>query len=169
MTVLVSVALVILGLVDGAFSGFRSSLGRTGMVDHVASDRTALRRGAWLVVVLTTPAVLALVVDIGLRGERVHVYVQAARTFLVILAPYAATVLAALAAYAALSWELKYLASALILGPFTLVRPYVAIAATVITVLGASDWSVAVAAALATAGVLLVEPVANRLYRRRRA
>ena len=165
MTASVAGALVALGLLDGAFSGFRSSLGRTGLVDHTESDRAGLRRGLALVTLLSAPALLVLGVDVALLGEQASAYTDAGLTFLVVLTPYAASVLLALCAYGALGWKQRYLASALILGPFTLVRPYVVVAASLVGVLGAADVSVGVAAALAVAGVLLVEPVANRSFR----
>lgn len=164
MTVLVATALGVLGLLDGAFSGFRASLGRTGLVDHRTSDRAGLRRGAALVALLTTPAIFAFALDVTMLGQRTSAYVDAGLVFLAVISPYAAIVLVALTAYGALGWKQKYLASALILGPFTLARPYVAIGASVLAVLSLRDTSVGVAAGLAVAGVLLVEPVSNRRW-----
>ena len=37
--------LAVVGVLDGAFAGFRASCGRTGLVDHRAEDRRATRRG----------------------------------------------------------------------------------------------------------------------------
>jgi hypothetical protein len=89
---------------------------------------------------------------------------EAGIAFLTVVAPYAVIVTIALGAYAALDWKLKYLASALILGPFTLIRPYVCIAAVAAGILRTSTPSIAITAALAAAAVLLVEPICNRHY-----
>ena len=169
MTILVLTLLGALGLLDGAFSGFRASLGRTGLVDHTATDRAGLAQGIGLVAILAVPALAALGLDLAVLGQPASTYVDAGALFLALLAPYAALVLLALAAYGALDWQRKYLASAAILGPFTLLRPYVAIAATIIAALRAADASVGITAALAILGVLLVEPAANQRYRIRQA
>lgn len=161
MTVLVGALLVSLALVDGAFSGFRASLGRTGLVDHRVVDRRAALRGSVLSVGLAVPAVTAFSIDTTFGGEPPATYVAAGRTFLVSIAPYAVVMLLTIAAYAATTWERRYLASALILGPFTLIRPLVALAAAAYALTRHPDLSVSVAAALALVGVLLVEPLRN--------
>lgn len=164
MTLLVAFTIVSLALVDGAFSGFRASLGRTGLVDHGAQDGDAMKRGTGLVVLLAIPAIVAFVLDVSVFGQGISVYTESGLMFLTVVAPYTLVVAVALGAYAALGWKLKYLASALILGPFTLIRPYVCIAAVAAALLHTSTPGIALTAALATAAVLLVEPVCNRHY-----
>ncbi len=165
MTGLVATSLLVLAVLDGAFAGFRSSLGRTGLVRHRASDRLANLRGAALVGILLVPAIgLALMADgLGhLGGLR-----RAGTAMLVVYGPYAVLVLLALGCYALLDWRLRYLASALILGPFTLARPYVVVAGGVAAGCATADpwaWTCVV---LAVAGVLVVEPLADRLWYRR--
>jgi hypothetical protein len=82
---------------------------------------------------------------------------------LAVYLPYAVLVLAALACYGLLGWRHRFLASALILGPFTLARPAVAIAGAV-----AGAWNspilIAVLCLTSTAAVLAVEPIANRRW-----
>ncbi len=84
---------------------------------------------------------------------------------LAILMPYALAVGIALAAYALLDWRRKYLAIAIVLGPFTLIRPAVAIAAAIWGLLHAPSTAAATATVLATAAVLTVEPLENRRFR----
>jgi hypothetical protein len=61
MTVLVLLGLLTLAFLDAAFAGFRSSAGRTGLIDHRAADFRAASRGiALLSLLLVPPAALAL-------------------------------------------------------------------------------------------------------------
>lgn len=153
------VILVLLGILDAAFSGFRSAQGRTGLVDHAHEDGAGMRRGVVVFAMLSLPALAFLGIDRGLLQHGVDAYVSAADTFLLAIAPFAAVVLLALAAYGALRWELRYLASAIILGPCTFLRPYVVVAAAVVAVVRSGEVGVAVAAGLAVVAVLAVEPI----------
>ncbi len=83
---------------------------------------------------------------------------------LAVYAPYAALVLLALAGYLTLGWRSRFLASALLLGPLTLVRPAVVLAGVVVVAVAMRD-VVATALVLgAAAAVLAVEPVAGRRW-----
>jgi hypothetical protein len=73
-------------------------------------------------------------------------------------------VLAALACYATLNWQLRYLASALVLGPFTLFRPGIAILGAAVGMALGRDVVTAFAAVLSAIAVLAVEPLAGRLW-----
>jgi hypothetical protein len=72
--------------------------------------------------------------------------------------------LIALACYAALNWRPKYLASAVILGPFTLDRPVIAILGAALGVALSTGAAVATAVGLSVIAVLAVEPLAGRLW-----
>jgi hypothetical protein len=156
--------LVGLALLDGAFSGFRASLGRSGLVDHAASDREGALHGTRLVATMAIPGLLAFALDLTAGNQSASSYAEAGLIFLSLLAPYAILVILALVGYAVTGWRRRYLASALILGPFTLFRPYYVLAAATVTVLRVSDLSVTSTAVLAVAAVLLVEPIANLRY-----
>src|SRR5262249_38103932 len=56
MIIAIAIGLMLLAITDGACAGFRSSLGRSGLIRHRAADLRAARRGAALVAVLLTPA-----------------------------------------------------------------------------------------------------------------
>ncbi|MFJ9388837.1 hypothetical protein ACIRON_08460 [Nocardioides sp. NPDC101246] len=159
--------LVLLGALDAVFSGFRSAQGRSGMVDHTREDREGMLRGAGLFVLLSLPALAALAIDVLRRGRGIDAYDSAADIFLLFIAPFAAIVLLALATYGLLRWELRYLASAIILGPCTFLRPYVVSAAAVVAAVLAGEPGVAVTAALAVIAVLAVEPLLDALQHRR--
>ena len=160
----VAAALLVLALLDGAFAGFRSSVGRTGLISHRNSDERAARRGAALSIVLLSPVVVLICGEVLVRHGRMDAYTRAGTAMLTIYAPYALLVLAALGCYAVLNWRLKYLASALILGPFTLLRPGVALIGAIVGAIGANDKLVASAVALAVIAVLAVEPLADRRW-----
>jgi hypothetical protein len=166
MTVVaVAASLAGLGLLDGALAGFRSSLGRSGLVDHRARDRLAARRGLRLMAVLLAPVAVLAGGHVLLPGPwPADAYVRAGSGMLTVYVPYALVTLAALAAYVVLTWRWAYLASALILGPFTLVRPLVATAGVVVAVVRAGDPVVALGCLLALGAVLAVEPLSGRLW-----
>jgi hypothetical protein len=163
MTGAVTAALLTLALLDGAFAGFRSSVGRTGTINHRNADLLAARRGTILVLILLTPVALLIAYN-ALTHHRLAQYTRAGEYMLAIYVPYGALVLAALAVYALLGWRLKYLASAVILGPFTLLRPAVAAAGAIFAAVHTPSTvgkALTVCAALA---VLAVEPLADRLW-----
>lgn len=83
---------------------------------------------------------------------------------LAVYGPYALLVLAALACYTTFNWQLKYIASALVLGPLTLLRPGIAILGTVFAITLGNDVVTACVAVLSAAAVLAVEPLAGRLW-----
>jgi hypothetical protein len=83
---------------------------------------------------------------------------------LAVYGPYALLVLLALLSYAVLGWRQRYLASALILGPFTFLRPVVALVGAVLAAVVGHDTVVALIACLATGAVLAVEPIADRVW-----
>ena len=149
--------IVVLAGCDGAFAGFRSSAGRTGLVRHRAEDVRAHLRGFLLVVALLVPAALVALLEPA-DG------VRAARAMLLLYAPYGALVLLALAAYASLPWRLRFLAMALVLGPFTLARPLVAVAGGAFGLVAADATSTRVAVGLAVLAVLAVPRLADRLW-----
>ena len=117
---------------------------------------------------MSAPATLVAAVDILEGGTTFHQYASTANHMLQVLVPYAAIVLLALATYALLDWRRKYLAMAVILGPFTLARPFIALAATAIGVTTVHHALTVVAILLGTFGVLAVEPVAGRAWSRER-
>lgn len=164
MTVAVPITLLILALLDGSFAGFRASVGRTGLIKHRQSDHQAARRGAGLVGVLLAPAISEVCADVFVRPVQLGQYTRAGIAMLEIYGPYALLALIALACYAALNWRLKYLASALILGPFTLLRPVIAILGGTVAVALSNDTAVATAVGLSVIAVLAVEPLAGRLW-----
>ncbi|MBO0830495.1 MAG: oxidoreductase [Actinobacteria bacterium] len=164
MTAAVAITLVTLAVLDGSFAGFRASVGRTGLVSHRQSDYQAARRGAVLVCALLAPAIAAVCADALSHPADLQDYTRAGTAMLAVYGPFALLVLTALACYAALSWRLKYLASAVILGPCTLLRPVIVLAGGAVGLAHSPSPAVATAVVLSVSAVLAVEPVAGRLW-----
>ena len=164
MTAGVVITLLLLALLDGSFAAFRASVGRTGLINHRQSDFQAARRGAGLVCALLAPAIAEVCVDLLVHPAHLEQYTRAGKAMLEVYGPYALLVIIALGCYAALDWRLKYLASALILGPFTLLRPVIAVLGGALGLAQGKNTAVAAAVALSVIAVLAVEPLAGRLW-----
>jgi hypothetical protein len=164
MTAALAATLLTLAILDGALAGFRSSAGRTGLISHRQSDHQAARRGAGLACLLLAPVTAVVSADVVFHPGHLGDYTRAGAVMLAVYGPYALIVLIALACYVTLNWQLKYLATALILGPFTLLRPGVAILGAALGMALSNDPVVAIAAGLSVIAVLAVEPLADRLW-----
>ena len=165
MIAAVAGALIVLAIADGACAGFRSAAGRSGLINHRTADLRAASRGAALLAILLTPSMVLICANvIAGRPATFALYLRAGEAMLAIYAPYGAIVLAALACYATLGWQLRYLAAALVLGPLTWVRPAIVVLGAVLAAVIARDTVAAVAAGLAVAAVLATEPIADRLW-----
>lgn len=119
----------VLVFVDGTLCGFRAAAGRNPRLFLFDYYAASMRRGA--VGSLATVAVF-LGVGLGLRalgGEALwDDLVQTGSHMLVIYGLFATLVLSALGLYLVGSFDFGVLASVLVLGPFTLVRPLVILA-----------------------------------------
>lgn len=158
---------VVLGLVglavaDGAMTGFRSAAGRSGLLDHRSEDLRGNLQGLAVLLVCLLPATGCFLVDDA--PDRARRWQHAGESMLGVYAPFGACVLLALLAYATLHWRRRFLAMALILGPFTWARPYVATAGGVIALHGSEGRLLRAGVVLAVLGVLAVEPICDRLF-----
>lgn len=169
MTVLAAAGLLVLAVLDGAFSGFRASAGRNGLIDHRAADRLAGRRGIALVLLALSPVIAGVGADVAARPGRLAAYDRVGLAMLAIDGAYGVIVLGALACYLTLNWRKRYLASAVLLGPLTLARPAVAVLGGVAGAIAGHDAVAAAFAALAVSAVLAVEPAAGRIWYHRLA
>ncbi|GAA3437055.1 oxidoreductase [Kutzneria kofuensis] len=159
----VAVSLVLLALVDAAFAGFRAATGRNARIRKRRYYARAAARGLALGAI--GMAVTATVILVPL-GDRFDDLVVAGVLMGQVLLPFAAVVVLSMVAY----WLLPMRESTFVilvgLGPFTLVRPLVVVAAVVWAGLGTDDWLVRLDAVVAAAAVLAVEPLTHhRWYR----
>lgn len=161
----IALALIVMALADGCCSGIRDGLGRTGLVRHASIDRRGAAIGTLLAAVALAPSAVVVWVDSSGQPQAASAYLSAGRILLSVLGPFAVLVLAALGAYAAVSWRKKYLAMSMILGPCTFARPMIATAAAVAAAVGSGRSEAALAIAMATAGLLLIEPAMGLRWR----
>jgi hypothetical protein len=123
------VSFVLLGLlvlVDGLFCGFRAAAGRNPRIHLWGYYRKSILRGGMgslgvIALFLAVAAAGASFLGEPLWSELEH----AAHAMVRIYGIFATTVLAAIALYLTASFDLAVLASVLVLGPFTLIRPWV--------------------------------------------
>jgi hypothetical protein len=165
--VAVPIALATVALVDGAFAGFRAATGRNARIDKRHYNLRAARRG--FIASAASLLTASVVLGIGLiaatdTGRSYNALVQAGARMLEVLLPFAAVVVLSLAAY----WLLPMRESTFVilvgLGPFTLARPFVVVAAAVMAVRGSHEWLVWAGTLLTAGGVLLVEPWVHRRW-----
>jgi len=162
----IATGLLVLAILDGAFSGFRASAGRTGLIDHRAADRLAARRGVTLVLLTLTPVITGVCVDVTARPDRMPAYAHAGLAMLAVDGTYAVVVLGALACYLTMNWRKRYLASAALLGPLTLARPAIALLGGVLGAIVSHDALTTAFVIAAVSAVLVVEPAAGRIWYR---
>ena len=159
--------LVPLLLVDGAFAGFRAATGRNARIDKRGYNIRAAVRG--FTVAAMSLMIAATVIGAGLAseadgGRTYEALDHAGGRMLLVLTPFAALVVASLAAY----WLLPMRESTFVilvgLGPFTRVRPLVVAAASAAAVWGQSRPLVWLGTLLTAGGVLIVEPLVHRRW-----
>lgn len=166
---MIPLLLASLAILDATFAGFRAAAGRDARIFKRAYYRRALLTGAGsgalLVAVLAVATGLALVAspDPGaLYGDLLAIGARMLQVFL----GYAILVLGALALYATARMELRILATVSILGPFTLLRPAVVVAATAWGAIPSRS-PAAIALTLASSGsVLLLGRILDHRYGR---
>ncbi|MFG3223622.1 hypothetical protein ACGF07_02400 [Kitasatospora sp. NPDC048194] len=160
--------LLLLGLVDAAFSGFRAYAGRDARIRKRRRNLRSAGRGLAVGAVLLLAPALAAVLLLLTAADRARAY--AALTaggwgYLLPLAVYAAVVLLSLAAYLTLPFRAATLAMVVGLGPLTLLRP-LAVAAACAGALRNGGVPSLVVGAVAGAAVLGVEPLVHRRWYR---
>jgi len=162
-----AVPLVVLGLVDAAFSGFRAYAGRDARIrKHRAVTRAALRGLTVGAVLLLAPALTAalLLLTAPGRARTYDTLTDGGIGYLLPLTVYATAVLLSLAAYFVLPFRASTLAMVIGLGPLTLMRPLAVAAACLGAVINGGGGSALLVGAIAGAAVLCVEPVVHRRW-----
>jgi heme/copper-type cytochrome/quinol oxidase subunit 1 len=166
--VAVPAVLASIALVDGALAGFRAATGRNGRIRKHSYYLVAMRRG--FAAGTTMLGCLALILGVVLAtapdpATRYTDLTHAGTAMLWIIGPYAAVVVASLIGYAVLPRRPATFLILLGLGPLTLIRPWITIAAGLTAALTAPNLPTAGCAVLAATGVLAVEPwVHHRWY-----
>ncbi|MER6248946.1 hypothetical protein ACFYZI_32970 [Streptomyces griseorubiginosus] len=162
-----AVPLVVLGLVDAAFSGFRAYAGRDARIrKHRAVTRAALRGLTVGAVLLLAPALTAalLLLTAPARARTYDTLTDGGIGYLLPLTVYATAVLLSLAAYFVLPFRASTLAMVIGLGPLTLMRPLAVAAACLGAVINGGGGSALLVGVIAGVAVLCVEPVVHRRW-----
>jgi hypothetical protein len=139
--------LIVLALLDTAAAGFRDAAGRNGLLDKRGYYRRAARLGALLGLL---PIAFIASVVLGLTWWSADPtlwpdFLRAGEAMTWVYGPTATLVAVAMGIYLSPRFEVRSLATVIILGPFTLLRPVVITGGAVVGVLAAPRWEVAVA------------------------
>lgn len=164
-----ALALCLLALADASFSGFRAHAGRDGRIVKRRAKTMAALTG--LVAGLVVLAVLAMLLLGSIAiGATTHAELDAAgERILLVYGCYALAITAGLAAYFSPWLEVQSLATMLVLGPGTFIRPIVVIGGAVVGAIDGGGWIVGASAFLAAGLMLLIEPVLWRRFDARQA
>jgi hypothetical protein len=157
-------ALSLLALVDGALMGFRAAAGKSAVLDKRAYYLRAIGVGAVATAAALVFLIAAAAVLLALApGASVDLAVAGTRATWA-LGAYATVVLVAMSLYA-LPWsDVRTLATVIVLGPFTLARPWVILAGIAGGALARPEPLVLVMAALVVATLLPLERLVSRRY-----
>jgi hypothetical protein len=169
MAAAIPLLLCLLAMTDAAFCGFRAAAGRDARIFKNDYFRRAIRRGlaqGFLTSALVAAGIAGMLLLSPAPLERLAELSSTARSMLWVLFPYATLVLAALGVWLAAEADARTLASVLLLGPFTLIRPWVIVAAAVVGALYAPNLAVALAAVGACGLQLTIEPLLDWRYTR---
>jgi len=123
--------LYLLALLDGLLCGVRTAMGRCALIQKRSYYRKALLRGLAGAQIISSVALLALLLAAGLSDHRRELRAdleETAARMLWIFLPYAAAVLLSLALRILPSTDIRSATSVFALGPFTAIRPLVMIA-----------------------------------------
>jgi hypothetical protein len=161
----IAAALCLLALLDGALCGFRAAAGRSGLVRKRAYYLRAVGRG-FLAVALTLVPLIALTALLLSRSPQLEAdFAAAGRAALFVYGPYATLVLCALALWAIPALDVRTLATVIILGPFTMLRPLVVAAGLVAAAFARPRLEVTLLVVCVGALMLSIERLLGRAYR----
>ena len=160
--------LATLALVDAGFSGFRDAAGRNPRIRKQGYFRRAVRRGLRCGVVSCAAVVvlvMALVARAPAPADAFVTLSQTAESLVWSFGVYATLVLLALGVWLAAEPDLRALASVIILGPFTLIRPWWIAMTCLWAAASAASVEAAIAALGAAVAQLAIEPWLERGWR----
>lgn len=161
-----AVLLGVLGLFDAVFAGFRAAAGRDARLYKV----DYYLRSVWLgaitgaLVIAIVSALIAVTLSLSSNPNALfESYLQSARHLLWIYGIYATIVLLAMGMWTYPAPDIRVLASVLVLGPFTLIRPLVIVAGGAFALALATQYQVRALCAVAIALQLSIEPILNTI------
>jgi hypothetical protein len=137
---MIAIVLWLLATLDAGFAGYREAAGRNALIDKRSYYRRAMVRGALFgqVAVAIAAAVILLMLLLGSDKQLLLAgFERAGERMLMIYLPYAAFILVAFLFRTIPSVDIRSITSTVIFGPFTLIRPLVAVTGVVYGVLAA--------------------------------
>lgn len=137
---MIAVLLWILATLDASFTSYREAAGRNALIDKRLYYRRAMFKGALFGQVAVGIAAVVVFVSLAVTSDRqslMHDYDEAGARMLVFYLPYAAVILLAFLLRTIPSVDIRSITSTLIFGPFTLLRPVVAIVGLIYGAMGA--------------------------------
>ena len=137
---MIALELWLLATLDASFTSYREAAGRNALIDKRAYYRQAMLRGALFgqVAVAIAACVMAGIVWLAASPKELFEdFNRVGARMLVIYIPYAAIILLALAIRSIPSVDIRSITSTLIFGPFTLIRPLVALSGLIYGLLAA--------------------------------
>lgn len=165
---MIALALCSMALADAAFSGFRANAGRDGRIaKREAKARACLvgaAAGSGVLVILAA----VLLGSIGAGLTTMDDLVGAGERMLIVYAGYATAIAAGFVAYFSPWLEVRSLATMLVLGPGTFVRPAVIVAGAIAAGVH-GGWVISGLAMIAATLMLLVEPMLGGWFDRHQA
>jgi hypothetical protein len=137
---MIAMMLWLLATLDAAFTGYREAAGRNALINKRRYYQRAMITGALFGQVAVVIAGVVVLVSLAFTADRESLlrdYNRAGSRMLIIYLPYALMILLAFLFRAVPSVDIRSITSTVIFGPFTLIRPLVAVTGLVYGVLGA--------------------------------
>lgn len=162
--------LALLAIVDAAFAGFRAAAGRNARIFKRAYYARSMLVGTlfgMMLVAVLAGVTLLLVAASADPAQRYAELVSVGSRMLWVFVPYAALVLSALGLYLFSDHDLRAFATVAILGPFTLLRPWVIALAAAVGLCASVDRVTWILTLVACSSVLLSGRVLDRRARLR--
>ncbi len=156
----VPILLALLSIVDAGFAGYRDAAGRNPLIRKDHYYRIAIRRGlsAGIVVCLIVGMFIAALFATQPTAVVADDLLHGAALLVVSFGAYATLVLLALGVWLVAEADLRTLASVLVLGPLTFIRPVCILATCVAAALVARTWQGSAAPLVAACAQLTLEP-----------
>lgn len=149
-----------LATLDAAFTGYREAAGRNALIKKRRYYRQAMIQGALfgqMAVAISAVVIVILLLITPDRRLLINDFERAGARMLIVYLPYAGIILIAFAIRSLPSVDLRSITSTLIFGPFTLVRPLVAIGGVALGILAAPRIATAVLGLLVLSMMLSLE------------
>ena len=128
---MIALTLWLLATLDTAFTGYREAAGRNALIRKRAYYREAMIRGALFGQAAVALAAAFVFLTLALNADRQSLlrdYNRSGSRMLIIYLPYAAIIMLAFLMRMIRSVDIRSITSTTIFGPFTLIRPVVALA-----------------------------------------